>query len=150
MLWVRASLRIKVMGTGGHGWVWTTKFRPWRALGYATKYGESQMKDRVMIPEQEYGQRITKVAKLVADEGLDVLIANSNEADFANVRYFSGYWPLFEIGGVAIAPSGQAALMIGPESMTYAQDRSKISNIHRMLEYRDPAFVPQPSAQQYG
>jgi Xaa-Pro aminopeptidase len=74
---------------------------------------------------------------------LDVLVANSNEADFANVRYFSGFWPLFEIGGVAIAPSGQAALMVGPESETFAGERSRISNIHKSLAYResaDPAY----------
>jgi Xaa-Pro aminopeptidase len=83
------------------------------------------------------------MAQLIAREGFDVFVANSNEADFANCRYFSGYWPLFEIGGVAIAPSGQAALMIGPESETYARDRSKIANIHKLTEYResaDPAY----------
>jgi len=101
------------------------------------------MSTRVSIPDTEYGDRIERAAKLVADKGLDVFVANSNEADFANVRYFSGYWPLFEIGGVAVAPSGQAALMIGPESEEYAEDRSKISNIHKLVEYResaDPAY----------
>jgi Xaa-Pro aminopeptidase len=99
--------------------------------------------ERICIPESEYGFRVRKTVQLITKENLDVFIANSNEADFANVRYFSGYWPLFEIGGVAIAPTGKAALMIGPESGEYARDRSKISNIHRMLEYResaDPAY----------
>jgi len=101
------------------------------------------MSQRVCIPDCEYGQRVSKAAKRIADCNLDVLIANSNEADYANVRYFSGYWPLFEIGGVAIAPSGQAALMIGPESGEYARDRSRIANIHKLVEYResaDPAY----------
>lgn len=100
-------------------------------------------KRMVRIPDAEYGQRVKKAAKLVAKAGLDVFIANSNEADFANCRYFSGYWPLFEIGGVAIAPDGKAALMIGPESGEYARDRSRIPNIHKMVEYResaDPAY----------
>jgi len=97
----------------------------------------------VRISDQEYGQRIQRAAMLAAKAGLDVFIANSNEADYANCRYFSGYWPLFEIGGVAIAPSGKSALMIGPESGEYARDRSKIPNIHKMVEYResaDPAY----------
>ena len=101
------------------------------------------MSEPVLIPDSEYAQRVERAAQLLAGEGLDVLIANSNEADFANCRYLSGYWPLFEIGGVAIAPSGQAALMIGPESEAYARDRSKIANIHKMVEYResaDPAY----------
>lgn len=97
------------------------------------------MKNRICIPPQEYLQRIEKAAKLIGESGLDVLIANSNEADFANVRYFSGFWPLFEVGGVAIAPSGQAALMVGPESEEFAQGWSPITNIHRMREYRESA-----------
>ncbi len=98
---------------------------------------------RVFIPDVEYSQRVKKAADLTAQAGFDVLIANSNEADFANVRYFSGYWPLFEIGGVAIAPNGKSALMCGPESGEYARDRSKIANIHKLVEYResaDPAY----------
>jgi len=101
------------------------------------------MQDKIMIPEAEYAERVARAAKLVADAGLDVLVANSNEADYANVRYLSGYWPLFEMGGVAIAPSGKAALMIGPESEEYARGRSKLANIHLMTEYRetaDPAY----------
>ena len=104
------------------------------------------MADRVMIPRAEYGERVARCAALLADANLDVLIANSNEADFANCRYFSAYWPLFEIGGVAIAPNGKAALMIGPESLTYAQDRSTIANIHRMREYRESADPNFPGA----
>jgi Xaa-Pro aminopeptidase len=99
--------------------------------------------DKIRIPREEYPQRVAKAAKLIADAGLDVLVANSNEADYANVRYFSAYWPLFEMGGVAIAPSGQAALMIGLESEEYARGRSVISNIKLMKEYRetaDPAY----------
>ena len=105
------------------------------------------MKNQICIPEQEYGERVQRAAKLVADKGLDVLVANSNEADYANVRYFTGYWPLFEMGGAAIAPSGQAALLIGPESEEYAKGRSRLANIHLMTEYRetaDPAYPGVP------
>ena len=61
------------------------------------------MTDRIKIPDAEYPRRVQAAAKLVADAGLDVLVANGNEADSANVRYFSAYWPLFESGGVASA-----------------------------------------------
>ena len=102
------------------------------------------MNNRIMIPETEYSERVAKAAKLVADTGLDVMVANSNEADYANVRYFSGYWPLFEMGGVAIAPSGEAALMIGLESEEYARGRSTFDNIHLMVEYRETADPEYP------
>ncbi|MFA7172976.1 MAG: M24 family metallopeptidase [Kiritimatiellia bacterium] len=101
------------------------------------------MVKRISIPEQEYQERIKKAAALVAQKGLDVLIVNSNEADYANVRYFSDFWPLFETAGVAISPDGKAALMVGPESGKYSADRSMIPNIFQLMEYResaDPAY----------
>ncbi len=97
----------------------------------------------IRIPDGEYKERIARAARLIAKEGLDVLIVNSNEADYANARYFSGFWPLFERCGVAISPSGDAALMVGPESRVFAADRSKIEKIFVLKEYResaDPAY----------
>ncbi len=52
-------------------------------------------------------KRIRQAAALAAERGLDVLVVNSNEADYANVRYFSNFWPLFETAGVAISPRGK-------------------------------------------
>jgi Xaa-Pro aminopeptidase len=104
---------------------------------------DSVMTKRIRIPEKEYRARIKKAATLLAEHGLDVLVVNSTEADYANVRYFSDFWPLFETAGVAISPSGKAALMVGPESGKYAGDRSRISNIFQLMEYResaDPAY----------
>jgi len=101
------------------------------------------MANRVQIPEEEYVQRRKKAAEMTAAQGLDVLIVNSNDSDYANVRYFSGFWPLFETAGVAIAPSGKAALMVGPESTKYAADRSVLPDIFQLMEYResaDPAY----------
>ena len=46
------------------------------------------MENRICIPRTEYLERIKKASNLISQAGLDVLIANSNEADFANVRYF--------------------------------------------------------------
>lgn len=102
------------------------------------------MANRVYIPEYEYKERIQKAAKLAADNGLDVLVVNSNEADYANVRYFSGFWPLFERAGVAIASSGEAALMVGPESTVYASDFGKIDRIFCLMEYRESADPSYP------
>jgi Xaa-Pro aminopeptidase len=101
------------------------------------------MAKRIQIPQEEYAQRLKKAAAIAAEKGLDVLIVNSNDSDYANVRYFTGFWPLFETAGVAIAPSGKAALMVGPESTKYAADRSALPDIFQLLEYResaDPAY----------
>lgn len=105
----------------------------------------------IRIPDTEYQERIKRASKLLQREGLDALIVNSNEADYANARYFSGFWPLFERCGVAIAPTGEAALMVGPESREFAADRSRIDRIFVLKEYResaDPAY-PQLQADTY-
>jgi len=97
----------------------------------------------IRIPDDEYKQRAEKAAAILRREKLDALIVNGNEADYANTRYFSGFWPLFERCGVAIAPNGEAALMVGPESGEFAADRAKIDKIFVLKEYResaDPAY----------
>lgn len=101
------------------------------------------MPSNVTIPREEYGKRLLKAQRMLADTDLDVLLVHSNEADFANVRYFSNYWPAFETAGVLIPRQGDPTLLIGPESESYARDRSAIPRIRKMLEYResaDPAY----------
>ncbi|MBM4033022.1 MAG: aminopeptidase P family protein [Planctomycetes bacterium] len=96
------------------------------------------------IPNEEYVRRISKAQELVRERGLDILLVNSNEAEFANVRYFSNYWPIFEIAGVVIPPRGEPTLLIGPESQTFATDRSRIARVRLMTEYREPADPAYP------
>ena len=98
---------------------------------------------RVCIPDYEYKERIARAAALVRERGLDVMVVSSTESDYANARYFSGFWPLFERAGVAISANGDAALMVGPESAIFAADRSKIEKIFVLREFResaDPAY----------
>ena len=106
---------------------------------------------KIFIPDHEYTERVTRAAKILQREKLDAMIVNSNEADYANARYFSGFWPLFERSGVAISASGDAALMVGPESREFAADRSRLEKIFVLKEYResaDPAY-PELKADTY-
>ena len=98
---------------------------------------------RICIPDHEYKERVQRCAAILQREKLDVLIVNGNEADYANPRYFSGFWPLFERSGVAISAAGEAALMVGPESAIFGADRDKLDKIYVLLAYRegaDPAY----------
>jgi hypothetical protein len=52
------------------------------------------------IPPWEFEERIRRVQRELGSRGLDAVIVHSNEADFANVRYLSDYWPAFESAGV--------------------------------------------------
>ena len=99
---------------------------------------------RICIPDYEYQERIKKAAALIAQAGLDILLVNSTESDYANARYFSGYWPLFERAGVAIAPTGVAGLIVGPESTKYATDVGHIERVFTALYYRESANPSYP------
>jgi len=98
----------------------------------------------VKIPDYEYKERIAKTSNLVAEMGLDVLVINSTESDFANVRYLSGFWPVFERAGVAVAANGDSALMVGIESKIFAADFGKIDKIFVLMEYRESADPAAP------
>ncbi len=99
---------------------------------------------RICIPDYEYKERIAKAAKLVAERGLDVMLVMSTESDYANARYFSGFWPLFERAGVAISANGDAALLVGPESAIFGKDRSKIDKVFVLREFRESADPSYP------
>ena len=99
---------------------------------------------RICIPDHEYKERVQRCAKILQREKLDVLIVNGNEADYANPRYFSGFWPLFERAGVAIAANGDAALLVGPESSVFGADRNKLDKIFTLLAYREGANPAYP------
>ena len=102
---------------------------------------------RVCIPDYEYQERIKKAAKLVAERGLDVMLVASTESDYANARYFSGFWPLFERAGVAISATGDAALLVGPESAVFGKDWSKIEKVFVLREFRESADPSYPELQ---
>lgn len=98
----------------------------------------------ITIPDSEYQLRIRKFQENIRAAGLDAALVHGNESDFANVRYLTEYWPTFEAGGVFVPAEGTPVLLIGPESEAYAQGRSKISAIEKMVEYRESADPEYP------
>jgi len=103
--------------------------------------------NRICIPDWEYRERIQKAAKLLRDKGLDVMLVASTESDYANARYFSGFWPLFERAGVAISANGDAALLVGPESAVFGKDFGKIDKVFVLREFRESADPSYPELQ---
>ena len=96
------------------------------------------------IPNGEYTRRIKRFQENIRAAGLDAALVHANEADFANVRYLSEYWPTFEAAGVFVPAEGSPVLIIGPESEAYARTRSKIKQIAMMVEYRESAEPEYP------
>ena len=105
------------------------------------------MANRVCIPDWEYQERIKKAAELIRKKGLDVMVVASTESDYANARYFSGFWPLFERAGVAISASGDAALICGPECIIFAKDFGKLDKVFCLREFRESADPAYPELQ---
>ncbi len=98
----------------------------------------------IRIPDHEYKERVQKAAQLMRRDGLDVMFVNSTESDYANARYFTGYWPVFERSGCAISAAGDAALLVGPESAEFGGDRNKLDKIFVLREYRESANPEYP------
>ena len=96
------------------------------------------------ISHVEFRQRVTRCQEELRKEGLDGVLIHSNEAEMASVRYFSDFWPIFEAAGVFIPVTGEPALLVGPESETFARGRSAIPAIYKMIEYREPADPDYP------
>lgn len=99
------------------------------------------------IPDSEFERRWKTLKEKIKQKNLDALIAYSNEADFANVRYLSDYWPIFESAGVIVPAEGEPVLLIGPESETFAKDTSRIKKIYKMIEFRESAEPEYPNIQ---
>ena len=96
------------------------------------------------IPQEEFDLRVEKVQAAMARQGYDLLLAYGNEAEPQYVRYFSNYWPSFETAGVLIPRQGKPMLLIGPESYTYAADRSKIPDIRLLKAFRESSEPEYP------
>jgi len=102
------------------------------------------MAGKLSIPKSEFQKRWATLQRKMAEADIDVLIAHGDEADPSNVRYLCDYWPLFETGGVAIGRQGDPILLIGPETLTFAEDRGKCGSIMQLLEYRESAEPEYP------
>ena len=96
------------------------------------------------IPKSEFQERANRVQAELARRGLDALLTFGSEAEPQFVRYLSDYWPAFETAGVLVPVEGEPVLLIGPESLTYAQSKSKIGKIRQVLEYRESSEPEYP------
>lgn len=98
----------------------------------------------IRIPDSEFKERVVKLQELMAKDGFDYVLAYGNEAEPQYVRYLSDYWPSFETAGVLVSKKGDAYLLIGPESYTYAADRSRIGEIRLLKAFRESSEPEYP------
>ncbi len=102
------------------------------------------MAERFVIPKEEFRERVINLQKKMKEEGFDAVLAYGNEAEPQYVRYLSDYWPSFETAGVLVPIEGDPYLLIGPESYTYAKDRSVIPEIRLLKAFRESSEPEYP------
>ena len=94
----------------------------------------------------DFNARIEAAREIVKKNGLDAIMVFSTECEPAQVRYFSDYWPSFETAAVLVPAKGDAALLIGPESLTYASARTKIPNVIQLMDFRESSQPDYPGS----
>ncbi len=99
---------------------------------------------RPILHEETYLKRIRKMQELAKENNLDVIIIGADEAEPANVRYFTGYVPVFETTAIMIPADGEATLLIGPESEALTKRSSKLKNYEKLLEFRETSDPEYP------
>jgi len=92
---------------------------------------------QTLLQKDDFIQRIQAMQGKLAAEALDAIIIVSSEAEPANVRYFTNYWPVFETAGIVIPRTGEAILLVGPETEKLVERNSVIQNHRKLLEFRE-------------
>ena len=100
--------------------------------------------ERIRISDEEFVQRVKNAQARMRAADIDVMLCFANEAEPQFVRYFSDYWPSFETAAVLFGTQGDPILLIGPESLTYASDRSRIKDIRKVKCLRESSNPEYP------
>lgn len=100
----------------------------------------------MILQKSDFMERVERARKQLLTTDLDAVLVFSTESEPAGVRYFSNYWPSFETAGVLIPRSGAAALIIGPESLTYASSRSQLERIIQVMDFRESSQPDYPGS----
>ena len=99
------------------------------------------MRELPEIPGEEYGERWAAAQRLMADLGLDLLLAYADDrATFgaAHARWFADFPVHFEPCMVLLRPEGPPVLLTGPESDEYALLRGRIPDVRVLREFTHP------------
>ena len=99
-----------------------------------------------ILTSHEFSRRMLAAQEAVRRNALDAILVFSTESEPAAVRYFADYWPSFETAAVLIPADGDPALLIGPESLTFAKSRSRISEIIQLMDFRESSQPDYPGS----
>lgn len=86
------------------------------------------------IPAEEHLQRIRTLQEKLEELNIDAYLVHSNAGNYENIRYLTGHWPLFEVGGVIVPRRGRALLLIGAEAPGFAAESSLGADSVRIVD----------------
>lgn len=93
------------------------------------------------IPVSEYPERWRKVQELMAEQGLDLLIAYADDrATFgpAHARWLANFPVHFEPVCILMPARGDPVMLVGPESDQYALRTGQIGDVRILAEFTHP------------
>jgi Xaa-Pro aminopeptidase len=101
----------------------------------------TQPSARPTIPADEYPARWARVQDLLAERGLDLLVAYADDrATFgpAHARWLADLPVHFEPTCVLVPREGEPVMLVGPESDEYARLRGRIPDVRVLRELTHP------------
>ncbi len=90
------------------------------------------------IPREEYPQRWEKARQILKEMNLDLILAYSDDRftyGNAYARYFGDLQTVFEDTLVMLLPDRDPVLLVGPETIGFAQERSAFTDIRVISEF---------------
>ena len=84
------------------------------------------------IPREEFAERCGKVQNILKENGLDLILLYSDDRlTYGNAygRYFADLQTNFENTLIAFMPGKNPVLLVGPETIGYAFERSAIRDM---------------------
>ncbi len=78
------------------------------------------------IEPKEYLQRVEVMRKLMAHEGVDLLVGFSNLLEIGIVRYYCGFAPVNESSAIIIPAEGEVVVCSGQASYDYCQVQNQL------------------------
>ena len=93
------------------------------------------------IPDSEYPVRWARLQEVMAEAGLDLVLAYADDhavAGPAHARYLADFAPHFEPVCILMPVVGQPVLLSGPESETFALQTARLKDVRVIRELTHP------------
>lgn len=101
----------------------------------------TQAQSKPSIPSTEYPSRWQKVQKMMAAQGLDLIIAYADDRatyGAAHARWLANFPVHFEPVCILMPKLGEPVMLVGPESDEYARLAGQIADVRVLREFTHP------------